>query len=259
MKVKDIKKRFEKKIHTGWDSTVKMIPITIHKSHFGLANESLLTHKIICEKLGFEIYEESYIINRYLMHDPKKSKDGLVYACNINFCAERMPYRTTLEDNIKRLRDRFEYKDTDVLEDFYIVRGDMIYFLEIVEGYLSSEYTPKSLGEAYWHDRQSVHKGFMQGKHVLDILHTFSLSNQLEESLMSVDYMQNILRVYDFEPINELCKDLGALEELSKTFDIIYDGDDITLDYSIWCSEDVEEFLCALAKIVEKYKHINFR
>lgn len=256
MKNKDIKRRFKRKINSGWR---EYLPITIHKKHLGMSNEEFPTIKNIERCLGMEYLMDSGVVNHYTMTIPKESVDGLTKVSIVKLRDERI--YTTLEDTLSRVREWYTDDDGN-LNMTYLATDKTVYYLEYIEGFLNPNYSESlESEEPFWHESYDVEEGVLiddgDGS-VIELLQMFANEDKLKEVLYSENWILPMLGEH-YNSTSGLGTDLAKLESYTKTLYFDFKGDDIIITYAIRYKSNVKPFLKDLKALVKKYKHINFR
>ncbi|MGL5691388.1 MAG: hypothetical protein ACRDD8_11305 [Bacteroidales bacterium] len=262
MKLKNVKRYFKQKIHSGWR---EYLPICIHKKYFGFGNKELPTIDNIENCLDLKFLVESDLLGRYVMYDPKESTDNLKMAVILNLCSE--PIRN---NNVEYTLDYIV--NTEYIDDSdssgcnvniaYKIHNNRIFYIEYSKGLLHPSYA-KDSNYDFWKNPEDIEFGVFGDSdgetYVTDLLDMFITLEQIKDSLYSEDELIKFIRGETYDSINELTSNLAKLEKYTKV--IYYDchKDFVTITFGIRYPCYIDSFLSELKRLIKKHKDVKIR
>ncbi len=249
MKLRNVKKKYKKRISSGWR---EYLNVKVPYKLLGL-EDKFLKESDIERLLGLKLdTEKSGIIDEY-------------YTLDYDTMYKDQPLNVHLEFQWTSRLDHLLKQHPDIL---YVERNGRYYYLEGMAGYknpkrIYDSETGYPEDEPYWlyeNDPDNAAGRFYYTKgndseEVQEVLARFAnskefgydlFSSNIGFRLVSGNFGQNIS--------NELMKDLTDLSQYCKTNYTEFTKDSVIITYAIRYKDDVDLFLTDLKKLIKKHK-----
>lgn len=241
MKKKNIKSFYRNRIKRGWRCYLSLhFPYEMLE----LQRSDFMTYEEMANILGLETCEEdSSFVGHFQFYDPNDIKYGVKRFIEINFDWGYLDKSTGLPP---------KYDDCPT----YIIIGNKYWKINVIEGYKNPEWTPDSLEDVpYWlGDDSDYISGYYTDGDSLRLLKAYINESELSDDLFSGNIGFKFISGHNISNKVPIINDLSILSSYCKTIYTTPKDNYMDICFAIRYSDDIEDFLGDLKKIINKYK-----